>query len=60
MNQVRSRQLALQVVAALLFLASSAHAQSDYGSIVGFVRDSSGAVVPKVHVTVTNEATGTR
>ncbi|HEY3936080.1 MAG TPA: carboxypeptidase regulatory-like domain-containing protein [Bryobacteraceae bacterium] len=59
MNHVRSRQLALRVVAPLLLLASSAHTQSDYGSIVGFVRDSSGAVIPQIAITIKNEATGT-
>ena len=33
-------------------------AQSDVGSIGGFVRDPSGGVVPKAKVTVKNEATG--
>jgi hypothetical protein len=36
-----------------------AFAQSDLGSISGFVKDPSGAVVPKAQVTVKNEATGT-
>jgi hypothetical protein len=38
---------------------SIAFAQSDLGSISGFVKDPSGAVVPKAQVTVKNEATGT-
>jgi hypothetical protein len=33
-------------------------AQSDVGTIVGFVRDQSGAVVPKAKVTIQNEGTG--
>jgi hypothetical protein len=32
-------------------------AQSDVGSIVGFVRDPSGAVVPQAKITATNEGT---
>jgi hypothetical protein len=43
---------------AVLFLTISAFGQSDYGSIGGFVKDSSGAVVPKVKVSVKNEANG--
>ena len=37
--------------------ALAGYCQSDYGSISGFVKDPSGAVVPKAKVTVTNEAT---
>jgi Carboxypeptidase regulatory-like domain len=46
--------------AALLFaLASLAlFAQSDLGSITGFVKDPTGAVIPNATVTVRNEATG--
>jgi hypothetical protein len=36
----------------------SAHAQVLYGSIVGSVRDNSGAVVPGADVTITHNATG--
>ena len=46
---------------ALLFLMSSVHrasAQFDTASVVGTVRDSSGAVVPDAKVTLTNTATG--
>ncbi|HEY1497224.1 MAG TPA: carboxypeptidase regulatory-like domain-containing protein [Candidatus Solibacter sp.] len=39
-------------------ILSSAIAQSDYGSIGGFAKDPSGAVVPKAKVVITNEATG--
>jgi Carboxypeptidase regulatory-like domain/TonB-dependent Receptor Plug Domain len=55
------------VVTALAFVcmfliqqASSgiAFAQSDVGSLVGFVTDQTGAVIPGVKVTVTNEGTG--
>jgi hypothetical protein len=42
----------------LLLLASIAlFAQSDVGTITGFVRDPSGAVVPNASVTITSEAT---
>jgi len=58
MNQVsfvRATLLALVV----LLCTSMAFAQSDLGSISGFVRDPSSAVVPKAQVTVKNEVTGT-
>ena len=58
MNRVRSlRTVALALI--FLFATSLAFAQSDLGSISGFVKDPSGAVVPKAQVTVKNEATGT-
>src|ERR1035441_6314796 len=45
----------VMVICALV--SSAAIAQSDYGSIGGFAKDPSGAVVPKAKVVVTNEAT---
>ncbi len=39
-------------------ITSAAIAQSDYGSIGGFAKDPSGAVVPKTKVVITNENTG--
>ena len=42
-----------------VFCLNVAFAQSDFGSISGFVKDPSGAVVPKAQVSVKNEATGT-
>jgi hypothetical protein len=50
-----------QVAAATLTLLSIAtllHAQTDNGSIVGYVKDPSGAFVPKAKVVLKNEATG--
>jgi hypothetical protein len=43
-----------------IYLAFSlpAFAQSDVGTITGFVRDPSGAVVPNAKVTIRNEGTG--
>src|SRR5260370_33033572 len=41
----------------LSVLAVSALAQSERGTIAGTVTDSSGAVIPRAKVTVTNEAT---
>jgi Carboxypeptidase regulatory-like domain/TonB-dependent Receptor Plug Domain len=52
---LRSFTLAACVFAFLL--TSTINAQSDYGSIAGFVKDPSGAVVPKVKVLIKNEAT---
>ena len=40
-----------------LIFSIGAFAQSDVGSITGFVRDPSGAVVPNAKVTITSEAT---
>ncbi len=49
----------LLAIALLLMLPSrAAFAQYDYGDLVGTIRDSSGAVVPNVTVTVSNDATG--
>src|SRR5579863_3588835 len=48
----------LFAVSCLLFFSVAGFAQSDVGTIVGFVKDQSGAVVPNATVTITNEATG--
>jgi hypothetical protein len=47
------------VIAALLTgpLAGTAYAQVLYGSVIGTIEDSSGAVVPKATVTITNKGT---
>jgi hypothetical protein len=54
--------LAAAVYCCCILLASlcsrPVYAQSDVGSIVGFVTDQTGAVVPNAKVTVTNEGTG--
>src|ERR1700722_11290003 len=42
----------------LLSLAAILQAQTDNGTIVGYVKDPSGAVIPKAKVVLTNEATG--
>jgi len=52
---------AATVLVALVLLGISlprSQTQTTYGSIVGNVRDSSGAAMPNVAVTVTNEANG--
>lgn len=49
----------LAVVAVFFIPWSTLYGQATSGSIVGTARDASGAVVPNVLVTATNEATGT-
>src|SRR5580704_4326596 len=51
--------IATLLVVSLLLPTAALRAQSDYGSIVGFVKDPSGAVIPKAKVTLTEEATKT-
>ena len=46
------------VLSTIVFFPSQGIAQSDVGSISGFVHDQSGAIVPNVQVTIQNEATG--
>ena len=54
----RGLPLLLAVLLTLLLLPGL-QAQTTYGSIVGTARDASGAVIPGVKVTVTNEGTNT-
>jgi len=51
--------LAPRLLAAVVFFVfcSSLHAQYDNGSLVGTIRDASGAAIPGVVVTITNNAT---
>lgn len=58
MDLVRFHKRALPVIASLMLLVSAAYAQSDYGSVVGFIRDSSGGVIPKARVTLRDDTTG--
>jgi len=46
------------VLLSFILFSTGAFAQNDVGSIVGFVSDSSGAVVPGAKVTIKNEGTG--
>jgi hypothetical protein len=55
MNRVCSFRTML-LASIVLLCASLAFAQSDLGSISGFVKDPSGAIVPKAKVTVKNES----
>lgn len=52
------RQIATIVVAAVLLCSASARAQFDTGAVVGTARDTSGAVLPGVSVTLLNVETG--
>ena len=55
MNRARSLRTPIGALAVLL-CAAIAFAQSDLGSISGFVRDPSGSTVPNAKVTVRNQA----
>src|SRR6185312_16397165 len=59
MRLLRCVAAALCMFAVFVWCATPLHAQSDLGSITGFVHDPTGAVVPKASVTVKDEATGT-
>src|SRR4051812_7890658 len=60
MNQVRSTRAALAALAtgllAVMLFAGLAFAQSDAGSISGFVKDPSGSTVPNAKVTARNQS----
>jgi hypothetical protein len=59
MSHVRSNSTRwLFMVAAFCVASCSLYAQSDNGSIVGFVKDPTGAVIPKAKVSLKNESTG--
>lgn len=47
----------LGAIVCLLATISIAYGQSDVGSITGFIKDQSGAVIPNANVTITSEAT---
>jgi hypothetical protein len=55
---MRSASLLAAAFAALLATAAAASGQTATGQITGAVKDTSGAVVPKVKVVVTNQGTG--
>ena len=54
---VRRALRSLSFILAFFFTASLAHAQFDVGSLVGTIRDQSGAVLAGTSITVTNTAT---
>jgi len=63
-GELRVQQCAIRVLvmvialSAMFFASTAAHAQNLYGSLTGTVTDKTGAVIPNVPVTVTNQATG--
>lgn len=56
----RSAAAALCLAPALATVAVSAHAQYENGSLLGTIRDSSGAPVPNVDISIANVATGVK
>src|SRR6266702_5946092 len=54
----QTRMFIALAISICLFFSVAAFAQSDVGTIVGFVKDQSGAVVPNATVAIRNEATG--
>src|SRR5579863_9564209 len=56
-NVVLTISLCIGIVFLGLLSPTIAQAQNDVGSIVGFVTDQSGAVVPGARVTIQNEGT---
>ena len=56
MRRIRQLEVALLLVAALAALPAAASAQTVNGAIIGVVKDTSGAVVPDVAVTLRNIA----
>ena len=59
LKQLRLLFMAVSCCAALMTIQAPLQAQSDNGSISGFVRDPSGSVIPNADVTVKDEATST-
>ena len=58
MNNFRRRALRIfSLAVSLFFMGGIANAQFDVGSLVGSIRDQSGAAVPGASITVTNTAT---
>ena len=59
MGQLRSGvTVLLTAVAALFMITFALNAQSDVGTIVGFVKDPTGGVIPQSNVIIKNEGTG--
>src|ERR1700733_7244443 len=46
------------ILAVLLLISLSGYSQSDVGTISGFIRDQSAAVVPAAQVSILDESTG--
>jgi hypothetical protein len=58
-QQCAIRVLVMVIALSAMFLASTAaHAQVLYGSLTGTVTDKTGAVIPNIPVTITDQATG--
>jgi Carboxypeptidase regulatory-like domain/TonB-dependent Receptor Plug Domain len=60
MSNIRNKRWAgmLLIVWAMIFAASTAMAQVDTGTILGTVKDPTGAVIPNAKVTIVNQGTG--
>ena len=58
MNRVTFAMASMLVLCALLLISIDARAQVTTATLVGLVRDTSGAVVPGANVTATHQGTG--
>src|SRR5947209_19483712 len=54
------RDVAIAGCALVLAMGAISYAQTTYGSIVGTARDATGAIVSRLQVVVTNDATGVK
>ena len=55
---MRGKHLLLLIALMLTIVGDKAHAQFDTGTLIGTVRDNTGAVIPGATITITNSQTG--
>src|SRR5579859_2175803 len=55
---MRVKHFLLLITLMLTMVGNEAHAQFDTGTLIGTVRDNTGAVIPEATITITNSQTG--